>query len=79
MNASTNENAAVVVIGGGILGCSIAWHLARAGERKVVVVERNDIWSFDLVARMWTWLTGSNTTREEGVWNTKGVAVRVLK
>jgi 4-methylaminobutanoate oxidase (formaldehyde-forming) len=45
MNASTNENAAVVVIGGGILGCSIAWHLARAGERKVVVVERNDIGS----------------------------------
>jgi len=37
-----SERAAIVIVGGGILGCSIAWHLARAGARNVVVVERND-------------------------------------
>ncbi len=32
-----------VVIGGGIIGCSIAWHLARAGCTRVVVFERNEL------------------------------------
>ena len=36
-------NADVVVIGGGILGVSIAWHLARAGITDTVVVERNEV------------------------------------
>ena len=35
----------IVIIGGGVLGCSIAWHLARAGAPDVVVLERNDIGS----------------------------------
>jgi 4-methylaminobutanoate oxidase (formaldehyde-forming) len=39
------EKATVVIIGGGVLGCSIAWHLARAGQSDVVVLERNDIGS----------------------------------
>jgi len=45
MADDNSENAAVVVIGGGVLGCSIAWHLARGGETDVVVLERNDIGS----------------------------------
>jgi sarcosine oxidase, subunit beta len=45
MTTGAEESAAVVVVGGGVLGCSIAWHLARAGQRDVVVVERNDIGS----------------------------------
>ena len=39
------DRAAVAIIGGGVLGCSVAWHLARAGETSVVVCERNDIGS----------------------------------
>lgn len=35
----------IAVIGGGVLGCSIAWHLALAGENDVVVLERNDVGS----------------------------------
>jgi len=34
------REAALVVVGGGIWGCSIAYHLARAGLRDVVVLER---------------------------------------
>src|SRR3954447_20098808 len=30
----------IVIIGGGIIGCSIAYHLAKRGERDVVVLER---------------------------------------
>jgi sarcosine oxidase subunit beta len=39
------KTADVVIIGGGIIGLSIAYHLALSGERKVVVVERNLICS----------------------------------
>lgn len=39
------ERAEVVVIGGGILGASIAYHLARRGVRDVVVVERDRLGS----------------------------------
>jgi len=34
------RTADVVVIGGGVTGCSLAYHLARAGARRVVVLER---------------------------------------
>jgi 4-methylaminobutanoate oxidase (formaldehyde-forming) len=37
------REAAVVVVGGGIWGCSIAYHLARAGVRDVVVLERREL------------------------------------
>lgn len=35
-----NRTAAVVVIGGGVIGCSIAYNLAKRGCRDVVVLER---------------------------------------
>jgi 4-methylaminobutanoate oxidase (formaldehyde-forming) len=37
------REAAAVVVGGGIWGCSIAYHLARAGLRDVVVLERREL------------------------------------
>lgn len=43
MNGS--EHAAIAIVGGGVLGCSVAWHLARAGETDVVVLERNEVGS----------------------------------
>jgi sarcosine oxidase, subunit beta len=33
----------IVIVGGGILGCSVAYHLARAGTREVLLVERNEL------------------------------------
>jgi sarcosine oxidase subunit beta len=38
-------SASVVVIGGGVVGCSIAYHLARRGVRDVVVLERETVGS----------------------------------
>ena len=39
------NEARVVVIGGGIVGCSILYHLAKAGWKDVVMVEKNEITS----------------------------------
>lgn len=37
--------ARIVIIGGGILGCSTAYHLARLGERDVLLLERHKLTS----------------------------------
>jgi 4-methylaminobutanoate oxidase (formaldehyde-forming) len=34
------DQARIVVIGGGITGCSVAYHLAMAGERDVLLIEK---------------------------------------
>ena len=39
------KTAEVVIIGGGVVGCSIAYHLARRGMRDVVVLERETVGS----------------------------------
>ena len=36
----TRNSAKHLVIGGGIIGCSIAYHLTRMGEKDVVLLER---------------------------------------
>src|SRR5438093_3734960 len=38
-----SETARVVVVGGGIWGCSIAYHLAQAGVGDVLVLERREL------------------------------------
>src|SRR5512140_780182 len=37
------SHAAVVIIGGGIMGTSIAFHLAEAGVRNIVLVDRSEL------------------------------------
>lgn len=44
--ASHQPRAAdVVIVGGGVIGVSIAWHLMESGVRNIVVVERSDLGS----------------------------------
>jgi 4-methylaminobutanoate oxidase (formaldehyde-forming) len=43
--AELPSQARAVVIGGGIVGCSVAYHLARLGWRDVVIVERAQLTS----------------------------------
>ncbi len=37
------QQTRIVIIGGGVIGCSIAYHLAKRGERDVVLLERLQI------------------------------------
>ncbi|MGH3044135.1 MAG: FAD-dependent oxidoreductase, partial [Gaiellaceae bacterium] len=41
----TSGRAAIVVIGGGITGCSVAYHLAKAGLRDVLLLEKAELTS----------------------------------
>jgi len=42
-NADIPSSARVVVIGGGVVGCSVAYHLARCGWSDVVLLERHKL------------------------------------
>jgi len=39
------SHAKVVVIGGGVVGCSILFHLAKLGWKDVVLIERSELTS----------------------------------
>jgi 4-methylaminobutanoate oxidase (formaldehyde-forming) len=39
------KHARVVIVGGGIIGCSVAYHLGHMGVRDVVLVERDRLTS----------------------------------
>ncbi len=43
--AEMPESARAVIIGGGVIGCSVAYHLARLGWRDVVLLERKRLTS----------------------------------
>lgn len=43
MSTAVPTHADVVIIGGGIVGCSIAYHLTKLGIRDVVVLERKQL------------------------------------
>ena len=45
MSEAFTRSPDVLIIGGGVIGCSIAYHLTQRGCRKVVVVERHTIGS----------------------------------
>ena len=44
-NIKLPEHANVVIIGGGIIGCSIAYHLGHMGCKDVVLLERDELTS----------------------------------
>ena len=39
------NKAKVVIIGGGVIGCSIAYHLAKLGWKDIVLLERAQLTS----------------------------------
>ena len=45
MNDTLPSQASVVVIGGGIMGCSTLYHLAKAGVSDAILLERNKLTS----------------------------------
>ena len=38
-----SNQARVVIIGGGVIGCSVAYHLAKMGWKDVVLLERKQL------------------------------------
>jgi len=36
-----NKQADIVIIGGGVQGCSIAYNLAKRGQKNIIVLEKN--------------------------------------
>lgn len=45
MTATLPNHASVVVIGGGVMGCSVLYHLAKLGISDAIMVERNQLTS----------------------------------
>ena len=45
MSKSLPQRADVVIVGGGIVGCSIAYHLTKDGISNVVLLERKQLTS----------------------------------
>ena len=43
MAASIPGSARIVIIGGGVIGTSIAYHLTRSGEKDVVLLEKSHL------------------------------------
>ena len=43
MAADLPRSARVVIVGGGVVGCSVAYHLTRAGVSDVVLLERREL------------------------------------
>ena len=39
------QSARVVIVGGGVIGCSVAYHLAHLGWKDVVLLERDQLTS----------------------------------
>jgi len=42
-NGTVPDRAQVVIVGGGVIGCSIAYHLTKMGVRDVVLLERKEL------------------------------------
>jgi dimethylglycine dehydrogenase len=43
LNKRLKETSECVIIGGGIMGTSIAYHLAKAGMKDVVLLEKTEL------------------------------------
>ena len=43
MRPDTERHARIIIIGGGAIGTSVAYHLARAGERDVLLLEKSQL------------------------------------
>ena len=60
MSAPFPDQARVVVIGGGIMGCSTAYHLAKLGGKDVVLVDKDKLTSGSTWWWRATWRPGTS-------------------
>ena len=43
MNKSLPNEVQIIIIGGGIIGCSVAYHLAKEGAKDILLLERGQL------------------------------------
>ena len=43
MSAPLPDHAQTVIVGGGIVGCSVAYHLTKLGRTDVVLLEQGEL------------------------------------
>ncbi len=73
MSGSLPARARVVVVGGGIAGCSVAYHLARRGWTDVIVLERKRLTSGT------TWHAAGLITQARPTFGTREIVKRSLE
>lgn len=67
------SRAQVVIVGGGVVGTSVAYHLAQRGWRDIVLLERNTLTSGT------TWHAAGLVTQARSTWGTREVVRRSLE
>ncbi|KAA0084566.1 FAD-dependent oxidoreductase [Mycolicibacterium sp. P9-64] len=67
------DRAQVVIVGGGVVGASVAYHLAKRGCRDVVLLEQNELTSGT------TWHAAGLVTQARGTDGTRQVVKRSLE
>src|SRR5215470_19492283 len=73
MDQGVPARAQVVVVGGGIVGCSTAYHLAKRGWTEVVVLERKRLTSGT------TWHAAGLITQARPTYGTREIVRRSLQ
>lgn len=43
MTNTLPKQAQIIIIGGGVIGCSVAYHLAKEGAKDVLLLERGQL------------------------------------
>lgn len=61
MSNECPDRAQVVIIGGGVIGCSVGYHLAELGWTDVVLVERKSLTSGRPACCRVSWTTARDT------------------
>lgn len=73
MQETLPPRAQVVVVGGGIVGCSVAYHLTKRGVTDVVLLEQNTLTSGT------TWHAAGLVTQARPTWGTREIVKRSLE
>jgi hypothetical protein len=49
------------------------WLFGGYDEGSIAMGRFNDLWIFNTITKIWTWMSGSNTANQMGVYGTEGV------